>query len=101
MRIYVGNLPWSMTESQVRTLFAEFGHVADCALVKDRETGRSRGYAFVDMPTAGEAQEAMAALHGQEFGGRRLTVNEARPRQPQAPRSRGGEESDYGRAYDR
>jgi RNA recognition motif-containing protein len=78
-KIYVGNLPFSATEDQVRTLFAEHGEVESVALITDRETGRPRGFGFVEMaPDAADA--AINALGGKDMGGRNLRVNEARPR---------------------
>lgn len=83
--IYVGNLPWSSTEDQVRDLFAEYGDVHSVKLVNDRETGRARGFGFVEMDdTAAEA--AIEALDNQNFGGRTLRVNEAKPRAPRPSR---------------
>ncbi len=77
-RIYVGNLPFSATEDEIRGLFGEFGTVASIHLVTDRETGRPRGFGFVEMEDG--ADEAIEALHQKDMGGRSLTVNEARPR---------------------
>lgn len=83
--IYVGNLPWSSTEEQVRDLFAEYGNVLSVKLVNDRETGRARGFGFVEMGDA-DAAAAIEALDNQNFGGRTLRVNEAKPRAPRPPR---------------
>ena len=83
--IYVGNLPWSSTEEQVRDLFAEYGNVHSVKLVNDRETGRARGFGFVEMDDA-PAEAAIEALDNQNFGGRTLRVNEAKPRAPRPPR---------------
>ena len=83
--IYVGNLPWSSTEEQVRDLFAEYGNVHSVKLVNDRETGRARGFGFVEMDDA-VAEAAIEALDNQNFGGRTLRVNEAKPRAPRPPR---------------
>ena len=80
MRIYVGNLLYETTEQQLREAFEQHGAVDEVSMIQDRETGRPKGFAFVEMPTAGEAQSAIDALNGQEFLGRSLTVNEARPR---------------------
>ena len=84
-KIYVGNLPFSATESEVRDLFAQHGTVDSVALPTDRETGRPRGFGFVEMPQA-DAQKAMQALNGFNMGGRPLRVNEAQYR----PRTGGG-----------
>jgi RNA recognition motif-containing protein len=83
--IYVGNLPWAATEEQVQDLFAEYGKVLSVKLVSDRETGRARGFGFVEMED-GEAQAAIEALDNYSFGGRTLRVNEAKPRAPRPPR---------------
>lgn len=83
--IYVGNLPWSATEDEVQALFAEYGNVLSVKLVSDRETGRARGFGFVEMDDA-EAQAAIEALDNHNFGGRTLRVNEAKPRAPRPPR---------------
>ena len=80
MRIYVGNLSYSITSDSLRDLFAQHGSVEEVHVPTDRDTGRPRGFAFVTMPDAGEAQAAIAALNGTEMEGRSLTVNEARPR---------------------
>lgn len=85
--LYVGNLPHSATETDLRTLFQPHGEVEKVTMVTDRDTGRSRGFAFVEMADAGEAEKAIAALNGSEMGGRALTINEARPK---ADRPRGG-----------
>jgi RNA recognition motif-containing protein len=78
--LYVGNLPHSTTETELRTLFQPFGDVERVSMVTDRDTGRSRGFAFVEMTNAGEAEKAIAALNGTSLGGRTLTINEARPK---------------------
>lgn len=83
--IYVGNLPWSATEEQVQSLFAEYGPVVSVKLVSDRETGRARGFGFVEMDEPG-ATSAIEALDNANFGGRTLRVNEAKPRAPRPPR---------------
>ena len=83
--IYVGNLPWSATEEQVQALFAEYGKVLTVKLISDRETGRARGFGFVEMEDA-DALKAIEALDNQDFGGRTLRVNEAKPRAPRPPR---------------
>jgi RNA recognition motif-containing protein len=86
--IYVGNLPFNATEQDVRALFERHGAVEGVKLINDRETGKPRGFGFVDMAQA-DAQTAIAALNGQQLGGRPLRVNEAQER-PQRPRQGGG-----------
>jgi len=83
--IYVGNLPWSATEEDVQALFTEYGDVQSVKLVSDRETGRARGFAFVEMEDPG-ATTAIEALDNSAFSGRTLKVNEARPRAPRPAR---------------
>ena len=83
--IYVGNLPWSATAEQVQDLFSEYGNVLSVKLVSDRETGRARGFGFVEMED-GDADAAIEALDNVSFGGRTLRVNEAKPRAPRPPR---------------
>jgi len=80
MTIFVGNVPWSITEDELHQLFERYGSVASVRLAIDRETGRARGFGFVEMPDADEAQAAIMGLHGCAVEGRLLTVNEARPR---------------------
>lgn len=83
--IYVGNLPFTATEDEVRALFSPFGDVPSVKIVSDRETGRPRGFGFVEMEDA-DADNAIKALEGHQMGGRALKVNEARPKAPRAPR---------------
>ncbi len=78
--LYVGNLPHSTTEAELRQVFEAHGAVEKVSLVTDRETGRSRGFAFVEMNNPAEADKAIAALNGTELGGRTLTINEAKPK---------------------
>ena len=87
--IFVGNLDFNVTEEAVRSLFERHGQVNSARIMTDRETGRSRGFAFVEMRTDEEAQRAIAELHESELGGRRLAVNEARPK-PTGPGGGGG-----------
>jgi len=87
-KIYVGNLPFDATEAQVQTLFGEFGTVNSVAIPTDRETGRPRGFGFIEMDDEA-ARSAIAALNGRDFGGRMLNVNEAKPREDRSS-SRGG-----------
>jgi len=86
--LYVGNLPHSTTEAELRNLFEAHGPVEKITLVTDRDTGRSRGFGFVEMTNASEADKAIAALNGTDLGGRTLTINEAKPK---AERPRGGQ----------
>ena len=78
--IYVGNLSFKATEDDLRQAFAQYGEVSSVSIVKDRESGRSRGFAFVEMPDATQANEAIQKLNETEIAGRNVTVNEARPR---------------------
>ena len=82
MNIYVGNLPFDARESDLRTLFADYGALDSASVVTDRDTGRSRGFAFVEMADRTEATRAIEKLDGHDWNGRRLTVNEAKPRPP-------------------
>ena len=86
--LYVGNLPHSTTEAELRTVFQVHGDVEKVSIVTDRETGRARGFAFVEMTNASEADKAIAALNGTELGGRTLTINEAKSKSDR-PRSGG------------
>lgn len=91
--LFVGNMSFQTTESELRDLFAPFGQVTRVHMAMDRETGRARGFAFVEMPNDEEAAKAMTALDGKEVGGRNLKVNEARPKgeggAPRGPKSYG------------
>ena len=80
MRIYVGNFVYETTEEELRESFEAHGTVEEISIVRDRDTGRSKGFGFVEMPTSGEAEAAISALNGKEVNGRVITVNEARPR---------------------
>jgi RNA recognition motif-containing protein len=88
--LYVGNLPHSTTEAELRNVFQAHGAVERVNIVTDRETGRARGFAFVEMTDAGEADKAIAALNGTQLGGRALTINEAKPKTDR-PRSGSGQ----------
>jgi len=92
-KIYVGGLPYSATEQQLRDIFAAHGAVASARIITDKFTGQSRGFGFVEMSSDAEAQAAITALNGSEMGGRTLTVNEARP---QEPRTGGGGRGGFG-----
>ena len=81
MNIYVGNLSYSMSEDELREAFAAHGEVSSVKILSDRETGRSRGFGFVEMPNQSEGEAAVSQLNGKELGGRALRVNEARPRE--------------------
>jgi RNA recognition motif-containing protein len=89
MNIYVGNLNFATTEDELRELFAAYGDVTSVAVIRDKVTGRSRGFAFVEMADDAAAQSAITALNGQEFKSRNLTVNPARPREERGDRDRG------------
>jgi RNA recognition motif-containing protein len=89
MRIYVGNLPYSVTDEDLREVFGEYGELASAEVLKDKFSGQSKGFGFVDMPNGSEAETAIKELNESVFKGRKLTVNEARPREQQRP-SRGG-----------
>lgn len=88
MNIYVGNLPYSIDRDELKETFAAFGDVATARIVTDRETNRSKGFGFVEMPNDAEARQAIEALNGQDLGGRKAVVNEARPRE-ERPRTGG------------
>lgn len=81
MKIYVGNMAYSTTEPQLRAAFEAYGVVEDVAVINDRDTGRPKGFAFVTMPNASEAQAAINALNETDLGGRNVRVNEARPKE--------------------
>jgi len=86
MNIYVGNLSYQADEQSLGDMFAEYGEVANVRIMTDRETGRPRGFAFVEMPNNEEAQKAIDALDGAESQGRQLKINEAKPREDRGPR---------------
>ncbi len=88
--LFVGNMSFQTTESDLRALFEPFGQITRVHIATDRETGRARGFAFVEMPNDGEAAKAIAALDGKEVGGRNLKVNEARPKGERSGPARGG-----------
>ena len=81
MNIYVGNLSYGMSEGELRDAFSEYGEVSSAKILMDRETGRSRGFGFVEMPNQNEAEAAVSQMNGKDLGGRALRVNEARPRE--------------------
>ena len=86
MNIYVGNISWDTTDVSLQSAFEQYGQVTSARIVMDRDTGRSRGFGFVEMPNDDEARAAIDALNGAELDGRNLRVNEARPREERAPR---------------
>jgi RNA recognition motif-containing protein len=90
VKLYVGNLSYSTTEDDLRTLFAQAGTVASVAVIKDRDTGQSKGFAFVEMATQAEAQKAISQFNAQPFQDRALTVNLARPREERGGFGGGG-----------
>ena len=98
MKLYVGNLPYNTSEDDLRTLFSQYGNVESVAVITDRDTGRSKGFGFVEFPDDGEAKNAIQGLSGQQYGGRALTVNEARPKTGGAA---GGGRGGYGGGRDR
>jgi cold-inducible RNA-binding protein len=88
--IFVGNLDFNVSEDELRTLFATYGQVDRVSIMTDRDTGRSRGFGFVEMANADEGEKAIAALNGSQLGGRKLNVNEARPKAERAGTGGGG-----------
>ena len=90
MKLYIGNLPFSATENDLREVFGAHGTVTDAIVMMDRVTGRSRGFGFVTFSSPEEGKAAIAALSGADMGGRNLTVNEARPMEERPPRREGG-----------
>jgi RNA recognition motif-containing protein len=97
-KLYVGNLSYGMTEDSLAQVFAECGNVVSARIITDRETGRSKGFGFVEMGSDDEAQKAVSALNGKQIDGRPITVNEARPQEPrgQGGDRRGGGGGGYG-----
>lgn len=92
MRIYVGNLPYEVSEEELRETFSAYGNVTSVNIITDRATGRSKGFGFVEMPSASEGQTAISELNGKRMGDRTITVNPAHP-----PEERGREQPSYGR----
>jgi cold-inducible RNA-binding protein len=89
-KLYVGNLPYSFRDEDMQQAFSQFGSVSSAKVMMERDTGRSKGFGFVEMGSDAEAQAAIKGMNGQSFGGRDLVVNEARPMEPRPPRSGGG-----------
>ena len=88
-KLYVGNLPYTFRDSDLEQTFSQYGSVSSAKVMMERDTGRSKGFGFVEMGSDAEAQAAIQGVHGQNFGGRDLVVNEARPMEPRAPRTGG------------
>ena len=89
-KLYVGNLPYSVRDDDLQQAFRAFGQVTSAKVMMERDTGRSKGFGFVEMGSDAEAQAAIEGMHGQALGGRNVVVNEARPMEPRPPRSGGG-----------
>jgi len=89
-KLYVGGLPYSVQEDALKELFAQAGTVVSAVIIMDKMSGRSKGFGFVEMATEEEAQKAISMFHDQEYEGRKLTVNEARPMEARPPRQAGG-----------
>ena len=85
MNLYVGNLSYRLTEDALRAAFEEFGSVSSCTIIKDKVTGQSKGFGFLEMPERSEAEAAISNLNGRDLMGRKINVNEARPRENRAP----------------
>ena len=96
MKLYVGNLAFQTSSDDLQQLFSQAGTVESASVVEDRETGRSRGFGFVEMATAEDGQKAIEQFNGKEFNGRNLNVNEARPREDRGGRGGGGGRGGYG-----
>jgi RNA recognition motif-containing protein len=90
MKLYVGNLPFNTTENDLQDAFEQFGPVTDAVVMMEQGSGRSRGFGFVTMGNAEAGEAAIRGMHNQDLGGRKLTVNEARPREDRGPRGGGG-----------
>ena len=95
-KLYIGNLPYAATEEDLKTRFSQAGTVTSVALIKDRATGRAKGFGFVEMASSEEAQKAISMFNGQDFMGRTITVNVARPRE-ERPRNMGDRRGGGGR----
>jgi RNA recognition motif-containing protein len=98
-KLYVGNLAYSVTSESLEQMFLEFGNVVSAQVIQDRDTGRSKGFGFVEMQTDEAAQQAIAGMHEKDFGGRALTVNEAKPREGGGGRGGFGGGGGGGRRY--
>ena len=89
-KLYVGNLPYTVRDEDLQQSFSQYGSVSSAKVMMERDTGRSKGFGFVEMGSDAEAQAAIAGMNGQSLGGRSITVNEARPMEARPPRSGGG-----------
>jgi RNA recognition motif-containing protein len=98
-KLYVGNLPYSFNDNDMERAFSAYGSVNSAKVIMDRESGRSKGFGFVEMSSAAEAQAAVAALHGSDLGGRDMVVNIAKPMESRPPRSGGGGYGGGGNRY--
>ena len=98
-KLYVGSLPYSTTDDQLRQHFSTAGNVESAQVIVDKFSGRSKGFGFVEMATDEEAQKAVEMFNGQDMGGRNIVVNEARPLEPRAPRAAGGFGGQRGGGY--
>jgi RNA recognition motif-containing protein len=92
MNIYVGNIPWDLTDEELKKAFEAHGQVSTAKIIMDKFTGKSRGFGFVEMPEKSEAETAISSLNGKDLKGREIVVNEARPRKES---SRGGRKNNY------
>jgi hypothetical protein len=88
-KLYVGNLPYAFRDNDLQQAFSQYGNVSSAKVMMERDTGRSKGFGFVEMGDDAQAQAAIAGMNGQQFGGRGLVVNEARPMEPRPPRTGG------------
>lgn len=95
MKLYVGGLAYSVTEQELESVFAEYGKVASVAVIKDRDSGQSKGFGFIEMANDAEAKAAMVALNGKDVSGRSIMVNEARPQEDRRPRGGGNFRRSY------
>src|SRR4030088_3257522 len=99
MKLYVGGLAYSVTEQELEALFAEYGTVTSSAVIKDRDSGQSKGFGFIEMADDNEAKAAMAALNGKDVSGRSIMVNEARPQEDRRSSCGGGGGGGFRRSY--
>jgi len=100
-KLFVGGLPFQITQDELQNMFAEAGQVISATIITDKMTGRSKGFGFVEMSTEEEAEKAIQLLNGKDLGGRKITVNEARPMEARAPRRSFGSGGYHGGRGDR